>query len=109
MAYLSPLGMAEFELRTAASSALRTRKILTSKPGDHPFSQSEQITMALAEGRHKRVRKMLQRMHPAKIAALLDISARHSDPVLAGRVILTSVTDVVGFFAFLGLATVFLI
>lgn len=31
------------------------------------------------------------------------------DPALAGSVILTTVTDVVGFFAFLGLATVFLI
>ena len=31
------------------------------------------------------------------------------DPALAGSVILTTVTDVVGFFAFLGLATVFLL
>lgn len=31
------------------------------------------------------------------------------DPALAGSVILTTVTDVVGFFAFLGLATIFLI
>jgi magnesium transporter len=31
------------------------------------------------------------------------------DPVLAGGVILTTVTDVVGFFAFLGLATLWLL
>lgn len=31
------------------------------------------------------------------------------DPALAGSVILTTVTDVVGFFAFLGLATIFLL
>ena len=30
------------------------------------------------------------------------------DPALAGSVLLTTVTDIVGFFAFLGLATVFL-
>lgn len=29
------------------------------------------------------------------------------DPALAGSVLLTTITDVVGFFAFLGLATVF--
>lgn len=33
---------------------------------------SEQIVKALAEGRNKRVRKLLQRLHPAKIAALLE-------------------------------------
>jgi len=31
------------------------------------------------------------------------------DPALAGGVLLTTVTDVVGFMAFLGLATLFLI
>jgi magnesium transporter len=31
------------------------------------------------------------------------------DPALAGSVILTTVTDVIGFFAFLGLATVWLL
>jgi magnesium transporter len=31
------------------------------------------------------------------------------DPALAGSVVLTTVTDVVGFFAFLGLATVVLL
>ena len=35
-------------------------------------SLSEQITQALLDGRHKRVRKLLARMHPAKIAALLE-------------------------------------
>jgi magnesium transporter len=31
------------------------------------------------------------------------------DPALAGSVVLTTVTDVVGFFAFLGLATLILL
>ena len=31
------------------------------------------------------------------------------DPALAGTVVLTTVTDVVGFFSFLGLATLFLV
>jgi len=31
-----------------------------------------------------------------------------ADPALGGGVVLTTVTDVVGFFAFLGLATIFL-
>ena len=31
----------------------------------------------------------------------------HIDPAIAGGVILTTVTDVVGFFVFLGLATIF--
>lgn len=33
---------------------------------------SEQVVEALADGRNKRVRKLLQRLHPAKIAALLE-------------------------------------
>jgi magnesium transporter len=37
-----------------------------------PRSLSEQIVKALAERRNKRVRKLVQRMHPAKIAALLE-------------------------------------
>ena len=32
-----------------------------------------------------------------------------ADPALAGAVILTTVTDVIGFFTFLGLATAFLV
>ena len=45
------------------------------------------------------------------VAALLGsllpgyLKARHIDPALAGGVILTTVTDVVGFFCFLGIAT----
>ncbi len=45
---------------------------MTSKPTEHALSQSELITRALSEGRNKRVRKLLHRMHPAKIAALLE-------------------------------------
>ena len=37
-----------------------------------PLTLSEQIVEALAAGRNKRVRKLLHRMHPAKIAALLE-------------------------------------
>ncbi len=39
----------------------------------------------------------------------LALKRMNIDPALAGGVVLTTVTDVVGFFAFLGLATVFLI
>jgi magnesium transporter len=35
------------------------------------------------------------------------LKAMHIDPALAGGVILTTITDVVGFCAFLGLATLF--
>jgi magnesium transporter len=38
----------------------------------------------------------------------LALKKLHIDPAIAGGVILTTATDVVGFFAFLGLATVFL-
>jgi len=43
--------------------------------------------------------------------ALIPIALKKlgADPALAGGVVLTTVTDVVGFFAFLGLATLFLI
>jgi magnesium transporter len=37
----------------------------------------------------------------------LFLKSRNIDPALAGSVILTTVTDVVGFMAFLGLATIF--
>jgi magnesium transporter len=37
----------------------------------------------------------------------LFLKSRNIDPALAGGVILTTVTDVVGFVAFLGLATLF--
>jgi len=33
----------------------------------------------------------------------------NQDPAIAGSVVVTTVTDVVGFFSFLGLATIFLI
>jgi len=36
-------------------------------------SESEQIIQALADGKNKRVRKLLAGMHPAKIAALLEM------------------------------------
>ncbi|MGH8615524.1 MAG: magnesium transporter [Gammaproteobacteria bacterium] len=39
----------------------------------------------------------------------LSLKAMHIDPALAGGVILTTVTDVVGFMSFLGLATLFLL
>jgi len=39
----------------------------------------------------------------------LSLKAMHIDPALAGGVILTTVTDVVGFISFLGLATLFLL
>jgi magnesium transporter len=37
---------------------------------------SENIMQALAEGRYKRVHKLLLRMHPAKVAALLEQAGR---------------------------------
>ena len=33
----------------------------------------------------------------------------NQDPAIAGSVVVTTVTDVIGFFSFLGLATVFLV
>jgi len=38
-----------------------------------PLTDIEQITQALADGKNKRVRKLLARMHPAKVAALLEM------------------------------------
>lgn len=48
-------------------------------------------------------------MTAAAAGALLPIALRsmNIDPALAGSVVLTTITDVVGFFAFLGLATYF--
>ena len=45
----------------------------------------------------------------AVVGTLLPVTlkALHIDPALAGGVVLTTFTDVVGFFAFLGLATLF--
>ena len=45
----------------------------------------------------------------AGLAIPLVLERMGIDPALAGSVILTTVTDVVGFFAFLGLATVLLL
>ena len=39
----------------------------------------------------------------------LILKKMNADPALSGSVVLTTVTDVVGFFVFLGLATVFLV
>lgn len=41
--------------------------------GTSPPTDIEQITQALREGKNKRVRKLLARMHPAKVAALLEM------------------------------------
>ena len=38
-----------------------------------PLTDIAQMVQALAEGRNKRVRKFLARMHPAKTAALLEM------------------------------------
>jgi len=56
----------------APDKANDEKKTMTSRPDEHPPSQSGQITQALAQGRNKRVRKLLHRMHPAMIAALLE-------------------------------------
>ena len=39
----------------------------------HSRTESEAITQALGSGKNKRVRKLLARMHPGKIAALLEL------------------------------------
>jgi magnesium transporter len=68
-------------------------------PGPDPAPRlrtgSEHIVQALDEGRHKRVRKGLLRMHPAKVAALLEQLApeprqalwQHVDATLEERVL----------------------
>jgi magnesium transporter len=50
-------------------------------------------------------------VNAALTGTLLPLLLRklHIDPAIAGGVILTTATDVVGFFSFLGLATVFLL
>src|SRR3990167_3691718 len=42
----------------------------------HNRTESEAITQALGSGKNKRVRKLLARMHPGKIAALLEMLAQ---------------------------------
>ncbi|MDO9622440.1 MAG: magnesium transporter [Pseudomonas sp.] len=61
----------------------------------HTRTESEQITQALKAGKNKRARKLLSRMHPAKIAAMfemLDTEQRMAlwqqiDPALEGRIL----------------------
>jgi len=43
------------------------------------------------------------------VAIPLLLKKLHIDPAIAGSVVLTTVTDIVGLFVFLGLATLFLI
>ncbi|MHB8950170.1 MAG: magnesium transporter [Rhodoferax sp.] len=45
----------------------------TQEPQAHGRTESEFVIEALALGKNKRVRKLLGRMHPAKIAALLEL------------------------------------
>lgn len=65
------------------------------EPHAHARTESEFVTDALALGKNKRVRKLLGRMHPAKIAALLeqlDVGQRTAlwqqvDTALEGRIL----------------------
>jgi magnesium transporter len=58
-------------------------------------SDSEQIIQALESGKNKRVRKLLGRMHPAKVAAMLELLEdeprmalwQQIDPAREGRVL----------------------
>jgi len=43
------------------------------------------------------------------VAIPIMLKKLHIDPAIAGSVILTTITDIVGLLAFLGLATVFLL
>ena len=54
---------------------------------------------------------MINLIIAALAGATIPIILKHYgiDPAIAGGVILTTVTDVVGFITFLGLATIFLI
>ena len=51
------------------------------------------------------VRIQLGRAHP--VALPLALKSLRIDPALAGSMVLTTITDVVGFLSFLGLATLF--
>ena len=61
----------------------------------HARTDSEHIVQALSAGKNKRVRKLLSRMHPAKIAALLEMLDaelrmalwQQIDPALEGRIL----------------------
>lgn len=46
--------------------------VITEPTTSRAVTDSEHIIEALAEGRNKRVRKLLARLHPAKIAALIE-------------------------------------
>jgi magnesium transporter len=62
---------------------------------NHSLTDSEHIIQALSTGRNKRARKFLSRMHPAKIAAMLErLEAEQRmalwqqiDPALEGRIL----------------------
>ncbi|WP_324732852.1 magnesium transporter [Pseudomonas paeninsulae] len=62
---------------------------------NHTLTDSEHIIQALSAGRNKRARKYLSRMHPAKIAAMLErLEAEQRmalwqqiDPALEGRIL----------------------
>lgn len=51
-------------------------------PDVGPVTDSERIVQALRERRYKRVRKLLARMHPAKIAALVEALGREERDAL---------------------------
>ncbi len=61
----------------------------------HARTDSEHIVQALSAGKNKRVRKLLSRMHPAKIAAMLEMLDAEQrmalwqqiDPALEGRIL----------------------
>ncbi|MDR7151773.1 magnesium transporter [Hydrogenophaga palleronii] len=54
----------------------------THPPDVGPVTDSERIVQALRERRYKRVRKLLARMHPAKIAALVEALGREERDAL---------------------------
>ena len=58
------------------------QKPQTPTPDVGPVTDSERIVQALRERRYKRVRKLLARMHPAKIAALVEALGREERDAL---------------------------
>ena len=81
----------------------------------HWRAQRSDLGIGGGSPRHPLVRKLADRRHHLLCAALAGVTIPlvlrelDIDPALAGGVILTTVTDVVGFFAFLGLATLILL
>jgi hypothetical protein len=65
----------------------------------------ELVRRALRKGERKRSGRRLRKIHSAKAEGLLTMRRTGIGPALAGSVVLTTVTDVIGFFASLGLAT----